>query len=132
MTVNKPETHDSKIPTNNKENKGSILILSDSMLKGIELLRLSRETYTNKQCISGGSVTDLTEIVNNMDNQTRYRKEFLHVGTNSVFKYDQQTLINEIHKLIKLIQSKWPDEVTHPGILMHKNDRKDLIITKVK
>ena len=67
-----------------------------------------------------------------MDNQTRYRKVLLHVSTNSVFKYDQQTLINGIHKLIKLIQSKWPAEVTYSGITMHKNDsRKNLIITKI-
>ena len=87
QSINKPETHDSKIPTNNNENKSSILILSDSMLKEIKPLRLSRETYINKQCTSGGNVTDLTEIVNNMDDQTRYRKVLLHVGTNSVFKY---------------------------------------------
>ena len=114
------------------KNKGPILILSDSLLKGIKPLRLSRETYINKQCISGGNITDLTEIVNNMDDQTRYRKVLLHVGTDSVFKYDQQTLINEIHKLIKLIQSKWPAEVTYSEIIMHKNDsRKNIIITKI-
>ena len=77
-------------------------------------------------------MTDLTEIVNNMDYQTRYRKVLLHGGTNSVFKYDQQTLINETHKLIKSIQSKWPAEITCSGIIMHKNDsRKNLIITKI-
>ena len=70
-SINKLETHDSKIPTNNKENKGPILNLSDSVLKGIKPLCLSRKTYMNKQCISGGNVTDLTEIVNNMDDQTR-------------------------------------------------------------
>ena len=85
QSINKPETHDPKIPTNNKENKGPILILSESMLKGIKPLRLSREPYINKQCILGGNVTDLTEIVNNMDDQTRYRKVLLHVGTNSLF-----------------------------------------------
>ena len=67
-----------------------------------------------------------------MDDQTRYRKVLLHVGTNSVFKYDQQTLINEIHKLINLIQSKWPAEGTYSRIIMHKNySRKNLIITKI-
>ena len=93
-------------------------------------MRYAHRRY--KQCISGGNATDLTEIVNNMGDQTRYRKVLLHVGTNSVFKYDQQTLINAIHKLIKLIHSKWPAEVTYSGIIMHKNDsRKNLIITKI-
>ena len=131
QSINKPETHDSKIPINNKENKGPILILSDSMLKGIKPLCLSRETYISKQCISGGNVTDLTEIVNNMDDQTRYRKVLLLVGTNSVFKYDQQTLINEIYKLIKLIQSKWSAEVIYSGIINKNDSRKNLTITKI-
>ena len=84
--LSKPETHDSKSPTHNKENKCPIHILSDSLSKGIKPRHISHETYTNKQCISGGNVTDLSKIVNNMDDQTRYRKALPHLGTNNVFK----------------------------------------------
>ena len=49
---------------NNIENKGPILILtSDSMLKGIRPMRLSRDHYINKHFISGARIKEITELV---------------------------------------------------------------------
>ena len=69
---------------------GPDLILSDSMLGGIKPMRLSREHYINKQCISGGKINEITEVARNMDETTPYRKVLLHVGTNNILKDDQQ------------------------------------------
>ena len=54
-------------------------------------MRPSREHYINKQCISGGKIKEITEVVRNMDETTPYRKVLLHLGTNNILKDDQQT-----------------------------------------
>ena len=114
------------------ENVGSVVSLSDSMLRGIKPMRLSREHYINKQCISGGKINEIKEAVRNMDETTPYRKVLLHVGTNNILKDDQQTILKEIKILVELIKKKWPTEVIYSGIILHKNDiRRNIKINKV-
>ena len=109
-----------------------VLILSDSMLRGIKPMRLSREHHINRQCICGGKINENTEVVRSMDETTPYRKVLLHVGTNNILKDDQQPIIKEIKTLVELIQKKWPVEVIYSGIIVHKNDiRKNIKINKV-
>ena len=133
-----PNKENLKIKNNNfkspkiDENMGPVLIHSDSILRGIKPMRLSREHYINKQCISGGKINEITEVVRNMDETTPYRKVPLHVGTNNILKDDQQTILKEIKILVELIQKKWPAEVIYSGIILHKNDiRKNSKINKV-
>ena len=68
-------------------------------------MRLSREQYMNKLCISGGKVNEITEAVRNMDETTPYRKVLIHIGMNNILKDDQQTILKEIKILVELIKS---------------------------
>ena len=107
-----PNKENLKIRNNNfkslkiDENMGPVLILNDSMLRGMKPIRLSREHYINQQCISGGKINEITEVVTNMDETTPYRKVLLHVGTNNILKDDQQTILKEIKVLVELILKK--------------------------
>ena len=90
---------------NNIENKGPILILSDSMLRGIRPMRLSGDHYINKHSISGARIKEIRELVKAMNDTTRHKKVLIHVGTNDVLKDDHQSVISETKNLIDLIQT---------------------------
>ena len=110
----------------------TVALLSDSMLRGIRPLGLSREHYINKHWISGAKIKDISELVKEMNDMTPYKKVLLHIGTNNVLNDDHQTIITEIKYLIELIQAKWPAEVTFSGIILHKTDgRKNIKIDKI-
>ena len=59
---------------NNIENKGPILILSDSMLRGIKPMRLSRDHYLNKHSIMGARIKEIRELVKDINDTTPYKK----------------------------------------------------------
>ena len=117
----------------NSKKDGPILILSDSMLKGIKELKLSSKVYIKKECISGAKVSDLIDLVRDSMDTTVYSKILVHVGTNNIFRSDEMSIIEEIHSLIKCIQVKWPKaEIIYSSIILHRKDsRKNTLINKV-
>ena len=88
------------------ENKGPVLILSNSNVRGIKPMWFSREHYINKLGISGGKMNEITEAVRNMDETTPYRKVLIHIGMNNILEDDQQTILKEIKILVELIKKK--------------------------
>ena len=112
---------------------GPILILSDSMLKGIKEIKLSNETYINKQCITGAKIEDLQDLISKMKDTVAYSQIVIHVGTNNIFKTNETDIIDEIETLLESIKQKWPNaNVIFSSIILHKTDsRKNAIINRI-
>ena len=85
---------------------GPILILSDSMMKGIKEIKLSSKTYINKQCITGAKIEDLQGLISKMKDNVAYSQIVIHVGKNNIFKTNETDIINEIETLLESIKQK--------------------------
>ena len=116
-----------------KTGKQPILILGDSMIKGIKEHLLNRQTYIKKVCISGATVKDFIEVVKNMNDPTPYAKILIHLGTNDIRNDNESTIINNLKHLILLIQQRWETAtIIFSGIILHRNDsRKNIKINSV-
>ena len=102
---------------------GPILILSDSMLKGIKEIKLLNKTYINKQCITGAKIEDLQGLISKMKDTIAYSQIVIHVGTNNIFKTNETDIIDEIETLLESIKQKWPNaNVIFSSIILHKTD----------
>ena len=81
---------------------GPILILSDSMLKGIK----ENKTYINKQCITGEKIEDLQDLISKMKDNVAYSQIVIHVGINNIFKTNEMDVIDEMETLLESIKQK--------------------------
>ena len=112
---------------------GLILILSDSMLKGIKETILSNKTYINKQYITGAKIEDLHNLISKMKDTVAYSQIVIHVGMNNIFKTNETDMIDEIETLLESIKQKWPyANVIFSSIILHKTDsRKNAIVNRI-
>ena len=77
------------------QENGPILMLTDSMLRGIQQKKLDRDKYINKQYIAGGTAEMLTYVKRMADN-TEYKQVVIHEGTNDIHRKSQEEIINGI------------------------------------
>ena len=122
---NLPETKNSK--------QGPILIISDSMLRGIKEMKLSSKIFIRKECFPGGTIKDINSYIEELDDTTPYTKIVIHVGTNDVFKSSEAEIIEGIKDLINILKDKWQNaQHIFSGIILHKiNSRKNLILNRI-
>ena len=101
--------HNPNLSQHNKSfnTKSPILILGDSMIKGIKEHVLDRQTFIKKICITGAVIKDFIQIITDMDDTTPYSKILIHLGTNDIRNDDESTIIKNLQYLISIIRSKW-------------------------
>ena len=99
-----------------------ILILSDSVLKGIKEIKLLNKAYITKQSITGAKIEDLQDLISKMEGTVTYSQIVIHLGTNNIFKTNETDIIDEIETLLESIQQKWPyANVIVSSIVLRKN-----------
>ena len=104
--------------------KGPILIIADSMARGIKQTLLSTECYVNKQVLNGGKLPDAISHVASMEDVTNYKQVLIHLGTNDVKEKHKTTFLEEMQTLKSSIRSKWPNcKLIISGVIEHKTDR---------
>ena len=99
-----------------------ILILSDSMLRGIIQRKFAPNRYTNKQYVPGGTDEMISHIAT-MQDTTDYEFVVVHTGTNDIKNksIDEITRNNQI--IMDKIRAKWPNTTTvMSGIISHASD----------
>ena len=118
-------SHNPNLSQHNKSfnTKSPILILGDSMIKGIKEHVLDRQTFIKKICITGAVIKDFIQIITDMDDTTPYSKILIHLGTNDIRNDDENTIIKNLQYLISIIRSKWENStIIFSGIILHKTD----------
>ena len=121
------------LPETKNSTQGQILIISDSMLRGIKGMKLSSKIFIRKECFPGGTIKDINSYIEEFDDTTPYIKIVIHVGTNDVFKSSEAEIIEDIKDLINILEDKWQNaQHIFSGIILHKiNSRKNLIINRI-
>jgi len=68
---------------NEQPSKEPVLLLGDSMIRGIQQRKFSPNCYVNKQTIAGGT-RELRQYINHMQERNDYDYILIHSGTNDV------------------------------------------------
>ena len=68
---------------NERLSKGPVLLLGDSMIRGIQQLKFSRNRDVNKQIIAGRT-REVRQYINHMQERNDYDYIVIHSGTNDV------------------------------------------------
>ena len=94
--------------TNERSSKGPVLLLGDSMIRGIQQRKFAPNRYVNKQTIAGGT-REMRQYINHMQERNDYDYIVIHSGTNDVGNLTANEIrINMENCLIKLKQ-RWPN-----------------------
>ena len=92
--------------TNERSSKGPVLLLGDSMIRGIQQRKFALNRYVNKQTIAGGT-REIRQYINHMQERNDYDYIVIHSGTNDVGNLTANEIrINMENCLIKLKQ-RW-------------------------
>ena len=112
----------------------AILVLSDSIYKGINQNKLAPKRDVNKQCVPGGTqeIFDHIEVMPN-DETMRYSNVIIHSGTNDVGIKNINRICENIATTTAVAQQKWPSaKITVSGITYDRVDgNKNNIISEV-
>ena len=121
------------LPKKDDSAQGPILIISDSMPRGIKEMKLSSKIFIRKECFPGGTIKDINSYIQEFDGTTPCTKIVIHVGINDVFKSSEAEIIEGIKNLINILKDKWPNALhIFSGIILLKtNSRKNLIINRI-
>ena len=87
------------LPKKKNSEEGPILIISDSMLRGIKEMKLSSTIFIRKECFPGGTIEDINSYIHEFDDTTPYTKVVIHIGTNDVFKSSEAEISKGITDL---------------------------------
>ena len=68
---------------NERLSKGPVLLLGDSMIRGIQQRKFAQNRYVNKQTIAGGT-REISQYVNHMQERNDYDYVVIHSGTNDL------------------------------------------------
>ena len=130
-------THDSQhlpeIPETESDSQSSnILILSDSMMKGIIVKKLSTKSYIRKEYVRGGT-TEMINYIADFKDEKEYNQVVIHTGTNDIFKKSLDEINQNIEQIAQKCKVNWPNAtLTLSGIIFHKyNNAKNDIIDAV-
>lgn len=101
-----------------------ILILSDSMLRGIIQRKFAPNRYTNKQYIQGGTA-EMIEHLQTMEDPTNYEYVIIHTGTNDIGKKSTEDIKINYNKIIQEAKCKWGNaKIVMSGIIQHSSDKR--------
>ena len=70
---------------NERLSKGPVLLLGDSMIRGIQQRKFAPNRYVNKQTIAGGT-REISQYINHTQERNDYDYIVIHSGTNDVGK----------------------------------------------
>ena len=117
------------LPRNKDSAQGPILIINDSMLRGIKEMKLSSKIFIRKE----GTIKDINSYIHEFDGATPCTKIVIHIGINDVFKSFEVEIMEGIRDLINILKDKWPNaQHLFSGIILHNtNSRKNLIINRI-
>ncbi|XP_031566500.1 uncharacterized protein LOC116301560, partial [Actinia tenebrosa] len=134
---NQQERENTCTPTgNNKQqseadDESNILIMSDSMMKGIIEKKLSVKNHIKKEYVRGGTA-EMINFIANFESERQYNQIVVHTGTNDIFKKSLDEINKNIEEIVQKCKSRWPNaKIILSGIIFHRynNTKNDIIDT---
>ena len=105
--------HQSPSPTINlllheRLSKGLMLLLGDSMIRGIQQRKFAPNRYVNKQTIAVGT-REISQYINHMQERNDYDYIVVHSGTNDVGKLTANEIRANMENCLVNLKHKWPN-----------------------
>ena len=111
-----------------------ILILSDSIYRGIVQRKLAPRNYINKQYIPGGSEEMLRHIetMPGEEGTIHYKDVIIHTATNDLEIKQKNEICQNIAATIAAAQEKWPgSRITISGLTYRKDTKTNELINEI-
>ena len=93
---------------NERLSKGPMLLLGDSMIRGIQQRKFAPNRYVNKETIAGGT-REISQYINHMQERNDYDYIVIHSGTNDVGKLTANKIRTNMENCLVNLKYKWPN-----------------------
>ena len=93
---------------NERLSKGPVLLLGDSIIRGIQQRKFAPNRYVNKQTIAGGT-REISQYINHMQERNDYDYIVIHSGTNDVGKLTANEIRTNMENCLVNLKHKWPN-----------------------
>ena len=87
---------------------GPVLLLGDSILRGIQQRKFMPNRYVNKQTITGGT-REMNQYIEHMQDRNDYDRIVVHSGTNNVNKLNATEITRNMESCINNLKARWPN-----------------------
>ena len=87
---------------------GPVLLLGDSILRGIQQRRFAPNRFVNKQTITGGT-REMKHHINHMQDKNDYDFIVIHTGTNDIDKLRINEIAANMENCILNLKARWPN-----------------------
>ena len=87
---------------------GPVLLLGDSILRGIQQRKFMPNRYVNKQTITGGT-RQMNQYIEHMQDRNDYDLIIIHTGTNDVDKLNANEITRNMESCITNLKARWPN-----------------------
>ena len=91
---------------NERLSKGLMLLLGDSMIRGIQQRKFAPNCYVNKQTIAGGT-REISQHINHTQERNDYDYTAIHYGTNDVGKLTANEIRTNMENCLVNLKHKW-------------------------
>ena len=88
--------------------KGAVLLLGDSILRGIQQRKFAPNRHVNKQKIAGGT-KEMKQHKDNMEEKNDYDYIVIHTGTNDVGNLSADEIVKNMENCLGKLKNRWPD-----------------------
>lgn len=92
---------------NERSSKGPVLLLGDSMIRGIQQRKFAPNRYVNKQIITGGT-REIRQYINHMQERNGYDYIVIHSGTNDVGNLTANKIKINMENCLADLKHRWP------------------------
>ena len=93
---------------NERSPKGPVLLLGDSMIRGIQQRKFAPNRYVNKQIIAGGT-REIRQYINHMQERNDYDYIVIHSGTNDVGNLTANEIRLNMENCLVNLKQRWPN-----------------------
>ena len=88
--------------------KGAVLLLGDSILRGIQQRKFAPNRHVNKQTIAGGT-KEMKQHKDNMEEKNDYDYIVIHTGTNDIGNLSTDEIVKNMENCLGKLKNRWPD-----------------------
>ena len=93
---------------NERLSNGPVLLLGDSVFRGIQQRKFAPNRYVNKQTIAGGT-REISQYINHMQERNDYDYIVIHSGSNDVGKLTANEIRTNMENCLCNLKHRWPN-----------------------
>ena len=121
----KTETPETAEPSNASEidiGESKVLIVGDSIIKGIKVSRFDKSRQTFVKVKKGGTIDDIAKISHSIK-ASNLKIIVIHAGTNDLLKLRSETIVTKLNSLACEMMSKFPSVNVYVSTIIYRESR---------